>query len=60
MTELEELDMQVKGLSEGVQLMALGEARRFWLPPELAFGSEAAKGMPTGPLCFDVKIVGLQ
>jgi peptidylprolyl isomerase len=53
-------DMQVKGLSEGVQLMSVGEARRFWLPPELAFGTEAAKGMPAGPLCFDVKIVGMQ
>ncbi|CAE7266814.1 FKBP9 [Symbiodinium necroappetens] len=49
------------GWTEGLQMMAPGESRRFWIPPELAFGkNESATSKPTGPLVFDVELYSIE
>ncbi len=45
----------IKGWGEGVQLMALGEKRRLWIPQELAYAGQ--QGRPQGMLVFDVELV---
>lgn len=51
------LNAVIKGWQEGVQLMVVGEKRRFWIPPELAYGNEPGRpGAPTGMLVFDVEL----
>lgn len=51
-------DIVIKGLAEGLQLMTLGESRRFWIPAALAYGVNP-KGLPGGMLVFDVTLVGM-
>jgi len=53
-------DIAIKGLSEGVRLMTIGESRRFWIPANLAYGLNPDKGVPRGMLVFDVQLLGLQ
>jgi len=48
------LNMVIKGWSEGLQLMAVGEKRRFWIPEELAYRGQP--GRPLGMLVFDVEL----
>jgi len=45
----------IAGLEEGLQLMVVGEKRRFWIPQELAYKGEP--GHPLGLLVFDVELV---
>lgn len=45
----------MKGMSEGIQLMTLGERRRLWVPEDLAFAG--AKGRPTGMVTFDIQLI---
>jgi peptidylprolyl isomerase len=47
----------IKGWGEGVQLMAVGEKRRLWIPQELAYAGQA--GRPQGMLVFDVELVDI-
>jgi peptidylprolyl isomerase len=52
----------IKGWTEGVQLMVVGEKRRLWIPGEMAYGtrpSHGPDGPPTGDLVFDVELVAL-
>jgi peptidylprolyl isomerase len=49
------LESVIKGWGEGVQLMTLGEKRRFWIPEELAFKGLA--GRPKGMVVFDVDLL---
>jgi peptidylprolyl isomerase len=49
------LNRVLPGLSEGVQLMTVGETRRLWIPESLAFKGQ--KGKPVGPLVFDVTLL---
>lgn len=51
------LDKVLPGLSEGVQLMVLGEKRRLWIPGKLAFGDNPRPGAPSGTLVFDVELL---
>ena len=48
------LDRVIEGWTEGLQLMVVGEKRRFWIPQELAYGG--AEGKPAGMLVFDVEL----
>lgn len=50
----------IKGWTEGLQTMAIGEQRRFWIPSSLAYGDNPAPGRPGGPLVFDVELFGIQ
>jgi FKBP-type peptidyl-prolyl cis-trans isomerase len=51
------LDRVIKGWTEGLQMMVAGEKRRFWIPPDLAYGSSPRDGAPAGLLVFDVELV---
>lgn len=45
----------IKGFTEGLQLMTVGEKRRLWIPQELAYGGR--DGRPAGMLVFDVELL---
>ena len=51
------LDRVIKGWGEGVQLMVVGEKRRFWIPQELAYNGMA--GRPAGMLVFDIELLDI-
>ena len=47
------LNRVIKGWTEGLQLMVVGEKRRFWIPADLAYGES---GRVPGMLVFDVEL----
>ncbi len=47
----------IKGWSEGVQLMVVGEKRRMWIPDSLAYKGMANR--PQGTLVFDVELMSI-
>jgi peptidylprolyl isomerase len=49
----------IPGWTEGVQLMVGGEKRRFWIPANLAYGSNPPPGAPAGMLVFDVELLDI-
>ncbi|MGE9271579.1 MAG: FKBP-type peptidyl-prolyl cis-trans isomerase [Verrucomicrobiales bacterium] len=52
------LNQVIKGWTEGVQLMVVGEKRRFWIPEDLAYGpTREGRGRPGGMLVFDVELL---
>jgi len=50
----------IKGWTEGLQLMVIGEKRRFWIPANLAYGENPGGGRPGGLLVFDVELLGIK
>jgi len=52
------LNQVIKGWTEGLQLMTVGEKRRFWIPSELAYGNRP--GRPSGQLTFDVELLSFE
>ncbi len=48
----------IPGFEEAIQLLAVGESGRFWIPEELAYPGRDDK--PSGMLVFDMNLVGLQ
>jgi FKBP-type peptidyl-prolyl cis-trans isomerase len=44
----------IPGWTEGVQLMVVGEKRRFWIPQELAYKGRPG---PQGTLVFDIELL---
>ena len=50
----------IKGWTEGVQLMVVGEKRRFWIPAGLAYGENPGGGRPGGLLVFDVELISIK
>jgi peptidylprolyl isomerase len=50
------LNRVIAGWTEGVQLMVVGEKRRFWIPEALAYRGQRD---PKGMLVFDVELLGL-
>jgi FKBP-type peptidyl-prolyl cis-trans isomerase len=51
----------IAGWTEGLQLMVVGEKRRFWIPEDLAYGPVVPdSGRPGGMLCFDVELLGIK
>jgi FKBP-type peptidyl-prolyl cis-trans isomerase len=50
----------IKGWTEGLQLMVVGEKRRFWIPADLAYGENPGGGRPGGMLCFDVELFDIK
>ena len=48
------LDRVIAGWTEGVQLMAPGEKRRFWIPEALAYKGQRE---PKGTLVFDIELI---
>lgn len=51
------LNRVIKGWGEGVQLMVVGEKRRFWIPSEIAYNGMA--GRPQGMLVFDIELLDI-
>ena len=50
----------IKGWTEGVQLMNVGETARFWIPGNLAYGDKPTRpGAPAGMLVFDIELLGI-
>lgn len=47
----------IKGFSEALQLMAVGETRRVWIPSKLAYGDTPRAGAPAGTLVFDIALL---
>jgi peptidylprolyl isomerase len=47
----------IPGWTEGVQLMVVGEKRRFWIPEALAYAGR--EGPPKGMLVFDVELLSI-
>jgi peptidylprolyl isomerase len=50
----------IKGWTEGLQLMVVGEKTRFWIPANLAYGESPPPGAPAGTLVFDVELLEIQ
>ena len=56
------LNQVIPGWTEGVGLMPVGAKYRFWIPSQLAYGSNGAPGGMIGPeatLTFDVELLGI-
>ncbi len=53
------LNRVIKGWTEGVQLMKVGDKMRFWIPPALAYGDKPRPGAPAGTLVFDIELLGI-
>ena len=51
------LNRVIKGWTEGLQLMVVGEKRRFWIPADLAYGEN---GRVPGMLVFDVELFAIE
>jgi FKBP-type peptidyl-prolyl cis-trans isomerase len=48
----------IKGWTEGVRLMVVGDKTRFWIPGELAYGNSPSRpGVPSGTLVFDIELL---
>jgi len=55
------LGQVIAGWTEGLQLMVVGEKRRFWIPEDLAYGPVVeGSGRPGGMLCFDVELIAIK
>ncbi len=52
------LNRVIAGWTEGLQLMVVGETRRFWIPEKLAY--QGRSGRPAGMLVFDVELIGIK
>ena len=48
----------IAGWTEGLQLMAVGDKVRFWIPEDLAY--KGRPGAPAGMLVFDVELVDIE
>lgn len=55
------LNRVIKGWTEGLQLMVVGDKYRFFIPPELAYGNSAAGIItPGSTLIFDVELLAIE
>lgn len=52
------LNRVIPGWTEGVQLMVVGEKRRFWIPGNLAYDGNPDR--PQGMLVFDVELLAIR
>jgi FKBP-type peptidyl-prolyl cis-trans isomerase len=51
----------IKGWTEGVQLMKVGDTARFWIPAPLAYGDKPTRpGAPAGMLVFDIELLDIK
>jgi len=53
-----QLDQVIRGWTEGMQLMHVGEKTRFWIPSKLAYGNDKTK--PQGMLVFDIELIAIR
>jgi peptidylprolyl isomerase len=50
----------IPGWTEGVQLMVVGEKRRFWIPGALAYDNIPDPNAPKGMLVFDIELLAVK
>jgi peptidylprolyl isomerase len=50
----------IPGWTEGVQLMVVGEKRRFWIPGALAYDNIPDPNAPKGTLVFDIELLAVK
>ncbi len=50
----------IPGWTEGLQLMVVGEKRRFWIPGNLAYDNSPDPNAPKGTLVFDVELLAVK
>ena len=54
------LNQVIKGWTEGVQLMVVGEKTRFFIPSNLAYGNQSTGAIKGGStLVFDVELIAI-
>ena len=49
----------IRGWTEGLAMMVVGEKRRLWIPAALAYGDRPRAGAPSGDLVFDVELLDI-
>jgi FKBP-type peptidyl-prolyl cis-trans isomerase len=54
-----EVGRVIKGWTEALQLMVVGEKRRLWIPSALAYGDHPHGPQPAGDLVFDVELLDI-
>lgn len=55
------LNQVIKGWTEGLQLMVVGEKTRLFIPSDLGYGNSAAGKIPPGSLLiFDVELLAIE
>jgi len=54
------LNRVIKGWTEGVQLMVVGERTRFWIPAEMTYGNDPSGRRPSGLLVFDIELMSIK
>lgn len=50
----------VPGLGEGLRSMRVGDRALFWIPASLAYGEHPRRGVPVGPLTFEVELLAVE
>jgi peptidylprolyl isomerase len=50
----------IPGWVEALQLMVVGEKRRFWIPGNLAYDSSKDPSDPKGQLCFEIELLDIR
>jgi peptidylprolyl isomerase len=54
------VDQVIPGWIEAVQLMVVGEKRRFWIPGRLAYDDNPRPGAPKGMLVFEIELLDIK
>lgn len=55
------LNRVIKGWTEGVQLMIVGDKFKFFIPPELGYGNQGAGSIgPGSTLIFEVELLAIE
>ena len=50
----------IKGWTEALGLMVVGDKARVWIPAKLAYGERPQGGSPAGPLVFDIELIAIK
>jgi FKBP-type peptidyl-prolyl cis-trans isomerase len=50
----------IPGWVEALQLMVVGEKRRFWIPGNLAYDASTDPTDPKGQLCFEIELLDIR
>lgn len=54
------LNQVITGWTEGLQLMVIGEKRRFWIPGPLGYDTDPRPDVPKGLLVFDIELLDIR
>jgi peptidylprolyl isomerase len=54
------LTQVIPGWQQALQLMVVGEKRRFWIPGHLAYDTDPRTNVPKGPLVFEIELLDIK